>query len=474
MADEDVLRGLQTKIIDRTHDVRLHDAYYDGVLRLIAMGLSLPPEMRNLQTVVNWPRLVVDALRERVKLEGFRLLGVDQPDDRLWSWWQANNLDEEFPLAVLEMLVQGRSYLVGGFDDDRPETPIITCESARNMAVDQDPRTRKVKAAARVYGHAPDGVPREATLYLPGRNVYYVQDQGRWVVSESIETGIDRVPVVPMVNRARLHDRGGRSEMSDVMGLTDAACRALTNLQGAQELLAMPTRFVFGISEDDMKDQDGNPVTKWEAYLGRFNAIGDDQAKVTQLPGADLSNFTRTIDSYAGLVSSVSGLPAHYLGLTTDNPASADAIRSGEARHVKRAEDKCLVVGGAAEEVMRLCMEIVDGSVPDEAERMEAVFADPATPTYAAKVDGVTKLHAAGLIPKEMAWEELGWSPERRKRAAELMENDPTAQLVKSLGLDQTATAPPETAVTAPSTTSGAVAVNGDSGLTGRTFPRTP
>jgi hypothetical protein len=26
----------------------------------------------------------------------------------------------------------------------------------------------------------------------------------------------------------------------------------------------------------------------------------------------------------------MAGLPPHYLGLTTDNPASADAIRSGE------------------------------------------------------------------------------------------------------------------------------------------------
>lgn len=467
MADEDTLRGLATKIGDRGYEVRKHDAYYDGVLRLAALGLSLPPEMRQLQTVVNWPRLVVDALRERIRLEGFRMFGSEITDDRLWSWWQFNGMDEEFPLAVLEMLVQGRSYITVGYDEDRPDVPLFTCESARNMAVDQDVRTRKVKAAARLYGHNDAGEAREATLYLPGRNLYYVSDHGRWRLTETIETGIDRVPVVPMVNRARLHDRSGRSEMADVMSLTDAACRALTDLQGAQELLAVPARYVFGVTEADMKKQDGSPLTQWEAFLGRLNGIGNENAKVVQLPGADLSNFTRVINSYAGLVASVSGLPTHYLGLVTENPASADGIRAGEARHVKRAEDKCLIAGGTAEDIMRIGMEIVDGAIPDEAERMEALFADPATPTYAAKVDGVVKQFSAGLMPKEMAWEDLGWSPERRKRAAELMENDPTTQLVRTLGLENPGG-------TQPSTSQGANAPNGDSGLTGRQLPPTP
>lgn len=445
MADEDILRGLATKLTDHGPRIRRSDAYYDGVKRLQALGLALPPEMRQLQVVVNWPRLVVDSLEERIDLQGFRMFGSDEPDDRLWSWWQANSLDEESGLGHLEALVQGRGYVTVGFDDDDPETPVITVESARNMAADVDNRTRKVTAALRLYDHDPGGEARSATLYVPGRTIYWSRDQGRWRVVETIETGLDVVPVVPMVNKSRLHDRGGRSEMSDVMDLTDAACRALTNLQGAQELLGFPTRYVFGISESDMRDQSGNAVPKWEAYLGRFNAIGDENAKVIQLPGADLRNFTQTVDSYARIVASLTGMPPHYMGLSNGdaNPASADAIRSGEARHVKRAERKCRVFGGAWEEVMRLAMLVVDGSIPDEAKRMEAFFADPATPTKAQTADAVTKLHGAGLIPAELAWEDLGWSPERIRRAKELMADDPTAQLVKSLGLDQPQQAAP-------------------------------
>lgn len=438
MADEDTLRGLQTRIGERGPQVRRHDGYYAGALRLAALGLSLPPEMRALQTVVNWPRLVVDALAERIKLTGFRMRGSQIADERLWSWWQRNNLDEEFPLGVLEMLVQGRGYVVGGFNDDRPDTPLITMESARNMAVDMNYRTREVKAAARLYDHAPGGLPRAATLYLPGRNLYYDSNEsGKWTLTETVETGLERVPVIPMVNRARLHDRDGTSEMTDVMPLTDAACRNLTNLQAAQEFLALPARFVFGIDESEMVDENGDPVPAWQAYIGRFNTLRDPEAKVVQLPAADLRNFIQVNDHYASLVSSVTGLPAHYLGQTSENPASADAIRSAEARHVKRAEDKCRVVGGVAEEVMRLGMEIVDGEVPDEALQMEALFADPATPTYAQQVDAVVKLYGngSGLLPREAAWEELGWGPEKIARYKQMLENDPTNRLVASLGI---------------------------------------
>lgn len=465
MTDEDTLRGLQTKLTDCAPRIRRNDAYYAGQLRLAALGLSLPPEMRALQTVVNWPRVTVDALEERIDLTGFRLFGSDAPDDRLWSWWQASNMDEELSLGVLEMLVQGRSYITVGFDDDRPDVPIFTCESARNMIANVDPRTRKVQAAARLFDHSPEGEARSATLYLPNETLYLVSDRGRWRVrpADTIEHGWGRVPVAPMVNRSRLHERTGVSEMEDTIGLTDAACRSLTNLQGGQELHALPTRYVFGIQEGDMKDQEGNPVTKWEAYMGRFNALGNPEAKVVQLPASDLRNFTETLSTYAKLVTSVTGLPAHYLGQTTENPASADAIRSGEARHVKRAERKCKVVGGTAEEAQRLGMLVVDGSIPDEAERMESVFADCSTPTYAAKADAVVKLSGAGLLPDEMAWEELGWSPEKRKRAAQMKADDPAARLLATLDVPGSGDTTPR----APAVPGGAEGVDA-------ALPRTP
>jgi hypothetical protein len=70
--------------------------------------------------VVNWPRLVVNSLEERLDVDGFRL-AQDQPaDDELWRIWQANDLDEASQMAHVDALVHGRSFAIVWADPDDP------------------------------------------------------------------------------------------------------------------------------------------------------------------------------------------------------------------------------------------------------------------------------------------------------------------------------------------------------------------
>jgi hypothetical protein len=436
VADLDILRELEEDSTRLSPDLSLHNAYYEGEVRLAAVGLSLPPEMRQLTTVVNWCRMYVDSLEERLDVEGFRIAGNPGLDDRLWGWWQANNLDDESSLGHTESLVTGRSFIVVGFNEEDPGTPLITVESPQCLTVDIDSRTRKVSAALRLYEPSDTGDPQAATLYLPDVTRYFVKGNTGWVPDpdiDDVEHGLGEVPVVPLVNRARLADRDGRSEMRDVMGLTDAACRTLTNLQGAQELLAVPQRYVLGATREDFVDQDGNRIPAWQAYIGRIMALGNEDAKVGQFTAADLRNFTEVLNQYARMVSGITGLPPHYLGFSSENPASADAIRSSEARLVKKAERRARSFSGAWETAMRLGIQLIDGV--DTAARLETVWRDPSTPTFAAKADAVTKLFAAGLIPKEAAWDALGYTAEQQRQYASIMSDDPFDKLMRSVGV---------------------------------------
>ncbi|WP_018686524.1 phage portal protein [Actinokineospora enzanensis] len=435
--DLSVLHELRQRLAATASRTRRLDAYYDGAQRLAALGLGLPPEMRRLQVVVNWPRLTVDSLAERLDLEGFRLAGAAETDERLWSWWQANGLDDESGLAHLEALITGRAYITVGPGDDGADTPVITPESARSMIADVDPRTRAVRSALRLYTSRSGG-ELSATLYLPDRTVYYDRGRSGWRVVDLIAHKLGRVPVVPLINRARIGDRHGRSEMDDVIGLTDAACRTMTNLGGAQELLAVPQRYVLGAGRSDFVNEAGEPIPAWEAYIGRILALGNENAKVGQFAAADLRNFVEVVNLYARLVAALSGLPPHFLGLSTDNPASADAIRSGETRLVKRAERRARAFGSAWEESMRLGMLIVDGEIPPHAARLESIYRDPATPTYAAKADAVSKLVASGILPISAAWEELGYSAEQRRKLAAASGDDPLARLLDTVGAGRT------------------------------------
>lgn len=426
--------GAQLPRLDRL------DRYYRGRQRLDAIGLALPPEMDRLQTVINWPALAVDSLEERLDVEGFQLGGDVSADERLWDWWQANDLDEESSLAHLDAFVFGRTYVTVSRGESADDPPVITVESTRSMAVEIDPATRKISAAARVFERDETDQPSGAVLYLPGKNATWRRTNGVWRATSADRFALNEVAVVPLINRARLARRHGDTEMRDVMGLADAACRSLTNLQAAQELLAVPQRYVLGATQTDFVDQNGQPIPAWEAYIGRFLALGNQEAKIGQLPGADLRNFTEVINHYARLVASVTGLPSHFLGMTTENPASADAIRSAEARLVKRAERRARAFGEGWERVMRLALRFV-GDDDTAARRLETVWRDPSTPTYAAKADAVVKLYAAGLLPQEAAWEQMGFSPEYRRHLRSLGSQDPAQrylEIIQSTGQEPT------------------------------------
>lgn len=410
------------------------NGYYEGIQRLEVLGLAVPPALQQFTTIVNWPRLAVDALDERLDVEGFRYPDSDDADDELWRVWQANDLDEESQLGHVDALVFGRSFVCVGSNEADETTPLVTVESPREVEVLIDERTRTVTAGLRLYGGDPmvPG-PGFATLYLPDQTVWLEKRGGDWVDIDRDLHGLGVVPVVPLVNRSRTVGRGGVSEMNDIIGLTDAAARALTNAQVAAEALAVPQRGVLGASKGDFVDAQGNPLTVWETYFGAVWALENPNAKTFQFDAAQLSNFETIVNLYARLVASVTGLPPHYLGFTTENPASADAIRSAESRLVKRCERKQRAWSGTWEETMRLVRRFQTGEEDVTARRLETLWRDPSTPTIAQKADATVKLVQAGVLPIEAGWEDLGYSVARRNRLREMRADEANDPLLDRL-----------------------------------------
>lgn len=438
-ADDEIVVNELTEALQRATnaDNRL-DRYYEGQQRLEHIGLAVPPELRRFETVVNWPRLVLDSLNERLDVKSFILPGQDTVDTSLTDLWSANDLDSEAPKLHLESFIYGRSFVCVGMNDTDPERPLITVESPREVAVYIDYRTRRVAQALRLYGvDVNTNQPTLATIYLPNRTSWLERAQsGKWVEVNRDEHNLGRVPIVPFFNRIRPGRWSGVSEMADVIQLTDAAARSLTNLQIAGETHSVPQKYVLGMSKGDFVDANGDPVPAWESYFSAIWANQKETAKVGQFTASDLSNFHETVNHYAHLVSAVSGLPPHFLGFTSDNPASADAIRSAEARLVKRAELKQRQFGDAWGQVMAFAMRLRDGVWPD-GRRIGVEWHDAATPTVAARADAMVKLHAEGIISREGVWDELGWSEGRKEKERAYLEAealDPvTRQIVAGL-----------------------------------------
>ncbi|MET8378052.1 phage portal protein [Streptomyces microflavus] len=404
----------------------LRDAYFNGEQLVRDLGISIPPQLKGLHTVIGWPRVGVESLEERLDLEAFRWAdGRDSSE--LSEIAEANDLFDESSLAHLDALVYGREYLaVGSGTDDSP--PLITAESPLDMTLMWDARSRMGTAALRECAADTfiESGPEERmlVLYLPDQTVMCLpSESGGWEVIDRDIHNLGVVPVVRLANRQRTADRVGKSEITpEVMSITDAACRRLMGIEVGAEFFQAPQRYILGASESAFQDAEGNPRAAWETYLGRYVALERDEdgnvPDVGQFPAHDPSGQTKIIDLYARIMASQMSVAPHVLGYSSDNPASADAIRFADNRQVKKAERRIRRFGAGWQQAMRLALWVRDGEPPDKARRIETVWRNPATPTVAAQVDATVKLVQAGILPKDsdVTLQMAGFTEDQRQR----------------------------------------------------------
>ena len=370
---------------------------------------------------VNFPRLAVLSLAERLRVTGFRTEGPDnEPDADLWQLWRANRLDDAQDAAHVDALVYGRSFAIVWAG---PNGPRITIESARQVAVDYDPATREVTAAVKRWVAGGKG---HAVLYLADRILRFVSEATvddpaalpptGWTQTQTIPNPLGMVPVVPIVNRGRLLDLHGVSEMQPLLDLTDAVSKLHADAMVTSEFYARPRRWVSGL--EIVEDENGDPVKPFSAALDDVWQAEAPDTKFGQFDAARLDGYGDLIATLTQEIGALSGLPPHYLGLHGDQPASADAIRSAEASLVARAQSKMRVFGQAWADVARLAVAVRDGVDPRSLD-VETVWANPETRTPAQAADAAAKLAGIGVPLPVVLAEQMGYSPAQIQRVRE-------------------------------------------------------
>lgn len=407
--------------------------YYDGEQILDQLGLAIPPKLKTFTVIVNWPRVVADSRVDRLDLVGFRTGGNEKLGNYLWDTWKRSGLSED-QSSYLDFEVFGRSYKIvdplgeGGF--------VVRTVSPDDIISHRDPLTGRIDVAYQQVRDDDDPSQNVRNRIIWTAEAKYVLDSS-WNVVSVVSHRARMVPVVPAFRNWRTAipryqawpRQQGTSAIKDVISVTDSCARDLTNAQLAQETHAVPQRGVLGASKGDFVDETGKPLTVWESYFGRVWALSNPDAKTFEFSSANMSNFTSMVELYARQASAMSGLPPNYFGLAADDAASADAIRSRESKLVKSIERDQRALGDQARELCRVMVAITGGD-PDGVNECEPQWSDPATPTVAQKSDAVTKLYATkdsagrSLLPREMAWEELGWNPEKIERAKRLFEQE--------------------------------------------------
>lgn len=420
------LERLGKQLDARARLMRPLQDYYDGRQPLQMASREFRDTFGN--RFANWNDnfcgLVVQAVEERVTVEGFRF-GSKDADRKAWSFWQANKMDAQSQKAHREAFIKGDCPVIVAPSD---AGPVIRVQKPEEVVVayDDDPL---IRAVAMKRWKTPD--EREyATLYYPDRIEKYVwaDRDGEWTPRTidgedwPMPHDLGVVPVVPVVNDPDL-DNVGHSEISGVMPMQDVLNKLFVDLLVASEYASFRQRWATGL-EIPTDPETGRPVEPFKASVERVWSTAVPDAKFGDFEQTDLSGVISSIETTIQHIASKTRTPPHYLLGQSGAFPSGESLKSTETGLVAKARRRMRDFGEAWEEVERLCFRASGNQAKGTFTAAETVWRDPESRTEAEHVDALTKLTSIG-VPEEQLWEDAGYTPTQIERFKEMRSAQP-------------------------------------------------
>lgn len=400
----------------------------------------------------NFMRLVIEAVEERLQIDGFRLSGSsDEGADReSWDIWQASGMDEGAGQAMLESLIKGVSYLSVWGPTGQSQYPTIAVEDPCQTIVEYAPGTNHRVRLAALKMWRDDIVGRwRANVYLPSA-IYKYQSSNRllndpatiearrfttpdvpveqkwmpFLAEPVVPNPLGIVPIVPLRNNPRPSVEGS-SEIADAYRMQNQVNGFLFLLALAGYFGAHRQRWVTGMRI--LKDGEGKDVEPFDTAIDRLWQSENPETKFGEFGQTALDGYLAAIEQKVLHIAVTTRTPRHYLIQQGQSP-SGDAIKSAESGLVKKVEKRQRPFAEGLEEAMRLARQFMgrgDGEVDSE-----VVWRSPETESEGVRTDSVIKQYISGLISRRQALEVLGYSPQQ----IEKMLGEPVHQPVNSTG----------------------------------------
>lgn len=414
---------LATQLFARRPEIELLERYYCGDHPLTGSMTKAQRSYRRLlkQARSNWMGLVVDAVDERLRVDGFRF--GDQPggDSVAWRIWQANQLDADSGLAHNTALVTGSAYALVWAGADGPA---ISIEHPSQVIVAYEPGSRRVRVAALKVWIDHD---RFCWAYLYGRSgIWKYRSRNPFTgVSMAITRLPEMVPwqagaeswplpnplgVVPVVELAANPNLlgGGRSELDGVTDIQDRINETLFNRLLAAQFAAFRQRWVTGM--EIPTDEAGNPVEPFNAAVDRLWMAEDPGVKFGEFNESDLAGYIKSVEADIQHLAAITRTPPHYLLGQSGAFPSGDSLKATETGLVAKVRNHQLHFGEAWEEIIGLALRVAgDPRSADPAG--EIIWHDPESRSQGELVDALVKMATLG-VPREALWERWGASPQ--------------------------------------------------------------
>lgn len=396
----DVLQPMLERMQWKAPRVRVRRRYYDYKATLKDLGISVPPSLRSIETVLGWPAKGVDALTRRTVLTGFRDGSGAVADFGLESVWESNRLDSVLPMAFTSAAVSSPAFLFVTVADDG--SPLVSAKSAEWATGSWDARSGSLSSALSVVSTDDSGAITEMHLYVPNLTVMMRRDDRsqRWSI-DYVEHDLG-VPVEPLVYRPTLERPFGSSRISRAaMALTDSAVRTLVRSEVSAEFFSAPQRYVLGADESSFVDKDGNAIPAWSSLIGRMMAMGRDEngdlPQVGQFTQQSMEPHLAQIRQLASLFAAEMSMTPRSFGIMQDNPESADAIQAAKEDLVMDARAWQRDLSPALKRTVVRALRLVDDSAVANAEyaKLKPHWMNPATPSVVSSADAFSKVVAS-------------------------------------------------------------------------------
>lgn len=309
--------SLKRKLAAKQPRVDLRYRYYEMKNIMLDLRISTPPGLERLQPCLGWCAKSVDAVADRLEFRTFR-----NDNFGMMDIYRMNNPDILFSDAITSALISACSFIYISLDADlQPKLEVLDGSRATGEI---DQRTGMLKEGYAILQVDDKGRPTVEGYFLPGETRFYYAGERQLEIIRYAAPYPLLVPVIhrPGAKRPFGHSRITRAEME----IVQSALRTVKRSEISAEFYSFPQRYALGT------DPEAEPLEKWRAAMSIMLEITKDEdgekPTVGQFQQQSMEPHSKQLRDFAALFAGESGLTMDGLGFTTENPASADAIRS--------------------------------------------------------------------------------------------------------------------------------------------------
>lgn len=422
----EMIDGLLETWGDRLPKNQLRRRYYDGDNVLKDLGISIPPPLKNIETVVGWPKKAVSALSSRVRFDGFTA-SDETVQNELNGIVDACNLKRKHRQAVESELIAGCDFVTLSKGDDGEPPVIVTTHSAEDAAAEWDERLGRVAYGLVILGYSDEGAPDDIALYTDATTLH-VDASGDDLVIEDMPHSMGRPLMEALAYNPTESKPFGQSRITKaVRSITDSGVREALRTEISAEFFTSPQKYLLGVDGDPFENK-----TKWEAYIGNIFTVGMTEdgtiPNFGQLSQGSMEPHTGYMRSLAARFSGETNVPVSMLGVIHDNPSSAEAIYAANEPLIVEADTLIEDNGASMVEVAKMAIAIMRdvplSSLTEEETDITANFKNPAMPSIVSQADAMVKI--ASVVPwfagTDVFWEQMGFSEDMRNRVVSQIE----------------------------------------------------